>query len=89
MYIDLGTTRNITKVVLKWGSAFGKDYRIQVSDNPYVWGDASVIFKRTGWTGGTDTITNLAGKGRYIRVYGTARGTNQGYMLQEFEVYGN
>lgn len=89
MYIDLGTTRNITKVVLKWGSAFGKDYRIQVSDNPYVWGDASVIFKRTGWTGGTDTIPNLAGKGRYIRVYGTARGTNQGYMLQEFEVYGN
>jgi endo-1,4-beta-D-glucanase Y len=30
----------------------------------------------------------LSGSGRYVRVYGTARGTAWGYSLWEFEVYG-
>lgn len=33
-------------------------------------------------------LTGLTGSGRYIRVYGTQRGTSYGYSLHEFEVYG-
>jgi hypothetical protein len=29
----------------------------------------------------------VSGSGRYIRMYGTARGTRYGYSLYEFQVY--
>lgn len=33
--------------------------------------------------------TSLAGNGRDVRVYGTARGAQWGYSLWELEVYGS
>ena len=33
-------------------------------------------------------MTGLSGTGRYVRMYGTQRGTQYGYSLWEFEVYG-
>ncbi|MFG2042432.1 chitosanase [Dactylosporangium sp. NPDC048998] len=33
--------------------------------------------------------TGLSGSGRYVRLYGTGRGTKWGYSLYEFEVYGS
>ncbi len=33
-------------------------------------------------------MTGLSGTGRYVRMYGTARGTVYGYSLWEFEVFG-
>jgi hypothetical protein len=30
----------------------------------------------------------LSGSGRYVRLYGTARGTGYGYSLWEFQVFG-
>ena len=31
----------------------------------------------------------VSGSGRYVRMYGTARGTPYGYSLWELQVYGN
>ncbi|MDD5688201.1 MAG: discoidin domain-containing protein [Elusimicrobia bacterium] len=81
--IDLGQTYNITQVVLKWEAAYGKDYTIQVSANNTDW---STIYTKSGGTGGTENIT-LSGSGRYIRMYGTVRGTANGYSLWEFETW--
>ncbi|MDD5688208.1 MAG: DUF2961 domain-containing protein [Elusimicrobia bacterium] len=82
--IDLADTYNITQVVLKWQDAYGKDYQIQVSSNNINW---TTIYTKTNGTGGIETL-GLNGSGRYIRMYGTARGTSWGYSLYEFEVYG-
>ncbi|GAA3206638.1 discoidin domain-containing protein [Actinocorallia longicatena] len=82
--VDLGASAAISKVVLTWEAAYGKDYKIQVSDNGTSWTDLKTV---TGGDGGSDSL-DVAGNGRYVRMSGTARGTGYGYSLWEFQVYG-
>ncbi|MEO3854959.1 DUF1996 domain-containing protein [Acrocarpospora sp. B8E8] len=82
--VDLGATATISQVVLAWEGAYGKSFKIQTSPNTTTWTD---IYSTTTGTGGTQTL-NVTGSGRYVRMYGTARGTGYGYSLWEFKVYG-
>jgi beta-glucosidase len=43
-------------------------------------------FIKSDSTGGSETL-NVTGTGRYIRMYGTARATQYGYSLWEFQVF--
>ncbi len=81
--VDLGTTQSICKVALYWETAYGKAFQIQTSNDGSTW---TPIFSTTTGTGGTQTL-NVSGSGRYIRMYGTARGTVYGYSLWEFQVF--
>jgi hypothetical protein len=81
--VDLGSTRSICKVVLYWEAAYGKAFQIQTSNDGSAW---TSIFSTTTGTGGTQAL-NISGSGRYIRMYGTARGTGYGYSLWEFQVF--
>src|SRR5256886_5549112 len=83
--IDLGASFHVSRVVLKWEAAFGKAYQIQVSEGDTNWMDA---FTTTTGNGATDDLT-LDTNGRYIRMFGTKRGTAFGYSLFEYEVYGS
>jgi hypothetical protein len=82
--IDLGQSFDIHRVVLVWEAAYGKFYRIEVSQDTLNW---SQIFSTTSGDGGTDDLTGLSGSGRYIRMYGVTRATQYGFSLFEFEVY--
>jgi mannan endo-1,4-beta-mannosidase len=82
--IDLEGNYNLNRVVLEWESAYGRAYQIQVSNDGSNWTTISTV---SNGNGGRDEI-NLTGTGRYIRMYGTARATQWGYSLWEFEVYG-
>lgn len=84
--VDLGSSNIVTGVKLNWETAAAKDYKIQVSINNTNWND---VYTKTGGTGGIENI-NFATPitGRYVRMYGTARTTQYGYSLWEFEVYG-
>ncbi|MEV5707484.1 beta-1,3-glucanase family protein [Actinoallomurus sp. NPDC052274] len=85
LQVDLGSSQQICQVTLTWEAAYGKAFQIQVSDNPSAgW---TTIYSTTTGTGGTQTLS-VTGTGRYIRMYGTARGTQYGYSLWEFAVYG-
>jgi hypothetical protein len=84
--VDLGSTRNISRVRLNWETAYGRAYEIQVSNDGSTW---TPIYSTTTGNGGIDDLTGLSGSGRYVRIYGTARGTGWGYSLWEFEVYGS
>jgi hypothetical protein len=84
IYVDLGATATIGRVVLSWEAAYGKAYQIQVSDDATNW---TTIYTVTNGTGGVNDLT-VSGSGRYVRMYGTARGTRYGYSLWEFQVYG-
>ncbi len=86
IYVDLQASYNITRVKLTWEAAYGSAYQIQVSDNASTW---TPIYSTTTGNGATDDLTGLSGSGRYVRMYGTARGTQWGYSLFEFEVYGS
>ncbi len=83
--VDLGAQASIARVKLTWEAAYGKGYRIEVSSDGTTW---TAIYSTTTGGGGTDDLTGLTGTGRYVRVYGTARGTSYGYSLYEMQVYG-
>jgi mannan endo-1,4-beta-mannosidase len=84
IYVDLGATYNINRVVLRWEVAYGRSYTIQTSSNATNW---TTIFTTTTGNGATDDLA-VTGTGRYVRMRGTVRGTQYGYSLWEFEVYG-
>ena len=84
--IDLGAPRRIEAVRLVWEKAHGREYELQVSDDAKEW---KRVYYTANGRGGTETITGLDAEGRYIRYFGTARGTVYGHSLREFEVYGD
>lgn len=82
--VDIGKVTNIDRVVLNWEAAYGKAYQIQVSTNGLNWTD---VYSITNGDGGIDNISFAPTDARYVRMYGTQRGTTFGYSLWEFEVY--
>jgi beta-glucosidase len=84
LLVDLGATHTISQVVLAWESAYAKAFQIQVSSDAVNW---TTIYSTTTGTGGTQTLS-VSGTGRYLRMYGTVRGTGYGYSLWEFQVFG-
>ncbi len=84
LQVDLDATATISSVVLQWDSAFATAYEIQTSTDGQTW---SSIYRTTTSTGGTQTL-QVSGHGRFVRMYGTARATQYGYSLWEFQVYG-
>jgi beta-glucosidase len=86
IYVDLGSSVNINAVKLRWEAACGKAYKIQVSNDAAAWTD---VYSTTTGDGGIDDITFITTSARYVRMYGTTRGTTYGYSLYEFEIYGD
>ncbi len=84
--IDLGAVYDISQVVLRWETAYGSAYEIQTSNNASTW--TTIYTEPVGnLAGGVHTL-DITGQGQYIRMYGTVRGTQWGFSLWEFEVYG-
>ena len=82
--VDLGASHSICQVTLQREAAYGKAFQIQASTDGSAW---TTVCSTTTGTGGTQTLP-VTGTGRYIRMYGTARATQYGYSLWEFQVYG-
>jgi hypothetical protein len=82
--VDLGATASITRVQISWEAAYSTSYQIQVSSNNGTW---TTVQNVTGGNGGVDSY-NLGTSGRWVRVYGTARGTAWGHSIFELQVYG-
>ncbi len=84
IYVDLGATANVHRVVLQWDPAFATAYQIQVSANASTW---TTIYSTTTGRGFKENLI-VNGTGRYVRMFGTARSNGFGYSLWEFQVYG-
>ena len=82
--VDLGAVYLVNHVILNWEAAYGKAYRIEVSTDGVTWNQK---FSETNGNGGIDDIVFAATNARYVRLWGTERGTPYGYSLYEFEVY--
>jgi hypothetical protein len=83
--VDLGQTYAIARVILRWETAFGADYQVQVSNDASHW---TTILTVNGGDGDVDDLAGLSGFGRFVRIYGTRRGTEWGYSLWELEIFG-
>jgi beta-glucanase (GH16 family) len=85
LQVDLGTTSDLSQVVLTWETAYAKAYQLQTSANGTTWTN---VYSTTTGAGGTETL-NVTGSGRYVRINTTARATQYGVSLWEFKVYGS
>ena len=67
-----------------WEAAYASAFQIQVSNDNATW---TTVYSTTTGTGGNQTFT-VSATARYIRVYATARATQCGDSIFEFDVYG-
>lgn len=84
LYIDLGQQTEFASIALRWEAAYGRQYKIQISDNATQWTD---IYMQENGKGGYETISFPKAKARYVKMQGIKRSTTFGYSLYEFEVF--
>lgn len=82
--IDLGSVQAVNTVMINWEAAYAAKYQIQVSTDGEKW---TTVAEENGLAGEI-TSTFAATKARYVRMQGVSRGTQYGYSIYEFEVYG-
>jgi acyl-homoserine lactone acylase PvdQ len=82
--VDLGSVRGFGRVILRWEAAYGRAYRIDVSDDNSTW---RTVWSTSTGDGGVDNDVFAATSARYVRMSGVSRGTSYGYSLYELEVY--
>ncbi|WP_433720889.1 DUF1996 domain-containing protein [Actinoplanes sp. CA-051413] len=85
LQVDLGATASLSSVVLDWEAAYSRTFNLQTSANGSSW---TTIKADVAGTGGRQTVA-VTGSGRYVRLQSTARATQWGVSLAEFEVYGS
>jgi hypothetical protein len=82
--VDLGSVQTLHTVQLVWENGYATAYQIQVSADGTTW---TTVYSTTAGQGGVETLSVAGASGRYVRFYGTARGTAYGYSLWEMGVY--
>jgi acyl-homoserine lactone acylase PvdQ len=82
--VDLGSVQPVARVVLHWEAAYGRAYRIEVSNDNSTW---RTVWSTTTGNGGTDNDVFASTTARYVRMVGVTRATSYGYSLYEFEIY--
>jgi hypothetical protein len=83
LMVNLGSAKSFGLVVLRWEN-YGKVYEIQTSNNNIDWTTTVTV---TDGNGGVEIHWFSETTARYVRMYGTERGTTYGYSLYEFEIY--
>jgi len=82
--LDFGSTKTITRVRIDWENAHATSYLLQVSDDKNTWTTIKAVDNSQG---GTEDLTGLNGKGRYLRVQGVKRSTQYGYSIFEIQAF--
>jgi chitosanase len=82
--VDLGSAAVVSRVKLLWDRNHASSYTVEASADGATW---TPLYGTSTGNGGTDDLTGLTGRGRYVRVNATARSA-RGMGLYEFKVYG-
>jgi beta-glucosidase-like glycosyl hydrolase len=82
--VDLGAQQQICSIGILWEAAYASAFQVQVSTDNNTW---TTIYSTTTGAGGNETFP-VSVTARYVRMYGTARATQFGYSIFEFDVYG-
>ena len=86
VYVDLGSTFDVGRVVLRWEAAFASAYALDVSFDARHW--QTVYTQRQGRGGLEEVAFETPPAARFVRMRGLGRATRYGYSLWEMEVYG-
>ena len=83
--IELAQPTIIATIFIKWEAAYSSKYTIEASVDGVTWD--LLVTEDNGAGKTTPHIINSTKAYRYLRLTGTARGTNYGHSIYEFEVY--
>ena len=67
--VDLGTAKEINRVILKWDVSYAKSFKIQVSGDADNWTDVFSTTRGAGYSVTDETFKTATA--RYVRMYGT------------------
>lgn len=85
VYVDLGSKKEIDRVLINWENAYASQYKLQVSDDASSWTD---IYTEYNGEGKIEDIS-VTGSGRYLRIYCMQRfNYSWGCSIFEIGVYG-
>ena len=82
--VDLGSTKAVGRVILRWEAAYASAYRVETSTDGITW---TTAWSTAAGNGGTDNDAFTPRNARYVRMVGVSRATSYGYSLYEMEVY--
>lgn len=80
--VDFGEERIFDKVRITWETAFAKSYLVEVSTDNVRW---TIVAGVSNGDGGVDELAVGPQKARYVKIYGTQRGSQWGYSIYEVE----
>ena len=83
--IDLGQSREIARVKIRWENAYASAYRLETSEDGQNW---KTVYQTQNGKGGVDNLKFAPTKARYVRMWGTERATEFGYSIYGMDVYG-
>jgi acyl-homoserine lactone acylase PvdQ len=82
--IDLGSSKSVARMVIRWEAAYATAYKIEVSADGTTWTQAAAV---TGGNGGLDNVAFTATNARYVRLTGQTRATSYGFSVYEVDLY--
>ncbi len=82
--VDLGETLTFSRVRLAWEAAYAKAYAIQVSADGENW---NTVYTTDTGAGGSEAIRIAPTQARWVRIYGTQRGSAFGYSLWDIAIF--
>ncbi len=85
--LDLGASKTINRIVLRWEAAYSKDFDLQVANDNTATTVWTTVKSVRGKTSSAIDDLSVTGTGRYVRLYSLTRATVYGVSLWEFEVY--
>lgn len=83
-YVDLGSTKDITRIRLHWEGAYAKEYEIMLSKDLENW---KLIEKVNDGQPGIFELKQLTEKARYVKINCLKRANIYGYSLWELSVF--
>jgi hypothetical protein len=89
--VDLGAQASINRVVVHWEEAYAFHYQVQLSPNLVDWYTVATVINGNGGVDefeGEGVFNDNLPPVRYVRLNLQQRGTQWGYSLWEFDVYG-
>jgi arylsulfatase A-like enzyme len=85
LFVDLGQTCDIDRVVLKWGPAHAVEYALEMSNDSTTW---TGVYENHSCNGGSNTIPLTSTLARYVRMHGFTCGGSS-YSLKELVINGS
>lgn len=85
IYLDLGSEQEVGQIRLNFEAAYGRAYRLQVSDDARHWRE---VVKEDNGHEGVQVYTFPEVKARYVRMLGIELGFWYGYSLWDFSAWG-